>query len=141
MLRAKGPGRSVLITDAIAAAGMPAGRYRLGDTEVERMPDGTVVLPGTPFQAGSSADMPTVVARAIVDGGVSLFDAVTMASANPTTLLRGRAKGGPCEPGQPADLVELDWNLREQRLTVRKVAFGQWLVQPADREGKESDDI
>jgi N-acetylglucosamine-6-phosphate deacetylase len=33
--RASGPGRLVLITDAMAAAGMPDGRYRLGSMAVE----------------------------------------------------------------------------------------------------------
>ena len=33
--RAAGPGRLVLITDAMAAAGMPDGRYRLGSMRVD----------------------------------------------------------------------------------------------------------
>ena len=35
MIRAKTPARSILVTDAIAAAGMPPGRYTLGGQEVE----------------------------------------------------------------------------------------------------------
>lgn len=126
MLRAKTPARCVLVTDAVAAAGMPPGRYHLGDTEVERLPDGRVILPGTPFQAGSSAEMSTVLTRAIVDGGVSLIEAVTMASINPATLLFGQADPWSSTSGGPANLVELEWDPRKQKMTVRSVVFGQW---------------
>jgi N-acetylglucosamine-6-phosphate deacetylase len=126
MLRAKTPARCVLITDAVAAAGMPPGRYHLGDTEVERLPDGRVILPGTPFQAGSSAEMRTVLTRAIVDGGVSLIEAVRMASINPATLLFGQADPWSSADSGPANLVELEWNPRGRKMAVRRVVFGRW---------------
>jgi N-acetylglucosamine-6-phosphate deacetylase len=43
MIRAKTPGRCVLVTDAIQAAAAPPGRYRLGDLEVVSDPSGGVV--------------------------------------------------------------------------------------------------
>ena len=54
MVRAKGPDRTILVTDAIAAAGCAPGRYGIGDVECELGADGRVSLPGTPFLAGSS---------------------------------------------------------------------------------------
>src|SRR5215470_15118024 len=56
-LRSKGVARSILVTDAIAAAGGPAGRYRLGNVEVEVTPERRVNLPGTPYLAGSVLDI------------------------------------------------------------------------------------
>src|SRR5262249_59361327 len=38
-LRYKGIARSILVTDAIAAAGRPPGRFKLGPVEVEVTPD------------------------------------------------------------------------------------------------------
>jgi N-acetylglucosamine-6-phosphate deacetylase len=120
MLRAKTPDRTVLITDAVGAAGMPPGTYLLGVTEVERMESGKVVLPGTPYQAGSGADMPGVIARAVKDGRVPFIEAVRMATLQPAALLYPDERWT-CEPGAPANLVEVDWDTGAAELKVRQV--------------------
>lgn len=51
--RAKPAGKILLTTDAMAAAGAPEGRYRIGALEVESS-DGFVRMPGRPNLAGSS---------------------------------------------------------------------------------------
>jgi len=124
MLRAKTPQRSILVTDAMAAAGMPAGWYPLGQQEVERTPEGKVVLRGTPYLAGSAADMPTVIATAVVDGGVSFTEAITMASSNPAQVL-GLPVQAPFAEGQEANLVEVDWE-PAGGLRTRKVVSGRF---------------
>lgn len=121
MLRAKTVARSILVTDAMAAAGMPPGRYRLGSAEVERTPAGRVVLPGTPYLAGSAADMPTCITHAIVDGGVTLDEALTMASMNPARLLLGETT-----PSPAAGTVELVWHADQRRLEIRSVTAGEF---------------
>jgi N-acetylglucosamine-6-phosphate deacetylase len=50
--RAKPPGKVLLTTDAMAAAGAPPGRYRIGRLEVESR-DGVVRAPGSANLAGS----------------------------------------------------------------------------------------
>lgn len=50
--RAKPPGKVVLTTDAMAAAGAPEGRYRIGGLEVESR-GGVVRMPGAANFAGS----------------------------------------------------------------------------------------
>jgi len=129
MLRAKTIARSLLVTDAIGAAGMPPGRYRLGNAEVERTPDGRVVLPGTPYLAGSAADMPLLIGRAVTDGGVSFVEAVKMASSQPALLMFPGAATWSCEPGQAANLVELDWRPDEGQVEIRQSVAGRWSVQ------------
>ena len=52
--RAKPPGRALFTTDAMAAAGAPPGRYRLGALDLEVGTDRVVRLPGQPFFAGSA---------------------------------------------------------------------------------------
>jgi N-acetylglucosamine-6-phosphate deacetylase len=100
MLRAKGVARSVLVTDAVAPAGCPPGRYRLGEQEVELTPEGRVHLAGTRRLAGSALRMDRAVAKAVDLAGVPLADALRMAGPQPAALL-GREF--------PRDHVLLNW--------------------------------
>jgi N-acetylglucosamine-6-phosphate deacetylase len=71
------------------------------------LPGGKIVVPGTPFLAGSGTFTDVCVGNAIRMAGVSLKDAVEMATARPRELL-----GLPVptlEVGQPADLIVFDW--------------------------------
>lgn len=119
MLRAKTLERSILVTDAAAVAGLPPGRYEHNGFEVELTADGRITIPGTPYLAGSAADMPTVVARAVRDGGISFPEAVRLATLQPEAFL-GLTPWS-CEPGKPVNLVELLWNPRDAFVTVRRV--------------------
>ena len=104
-LRAKGIARSVLVTDASAPAGANPGRYTLGDQLVDLTEDGRVVLADQDRLAGSALRMDHGVANLVTDGGVSLADAVAMATTNPARAagVSGRALG--LSPGERADLV------------------------------------
>ena len=102
------PGRVALVTDAIAAAGMPPGRYRLGGLPVEvpehgppRRDDGTI--------AGSTLRLDRAVAN-VAGLGVALEKAVAAATRVPADLL-GRADLGRLAPGALADLAWLDDDL------------------------------
>ncbi len=87
MVRAKGPGRAILVTDAVAAAGAPPGRYGFAGMAVEGAADGSVRLPGTRTLAGSALTLDAAV-RNVVAWGIALpREAVAMASAAPAALL------------------------------------------------------
>ncbi len=120
-LRAKGAHRSVLVTDASAPAGAAPGRYYLGEQAVDLTGDGRVVLAGTEKLAGSALRMNHAVQNVIRMTGVTLADAVRMATTNAATAGRvaGRAKG--LAPGERADLVEFDWD--DQRIRIS----GAWM--------------
>jgi N-acetylglucosamine-6-phosphate deacetylase len=109
-LRGKGVGRSILVTDAIAAAGQPAGKYKLGNVEVEVTESGRVCLPGTPYLAGSALEMHDAIGKTVMYSGVTLDDALRMASTNPAELLGFADRVGSIVVGQRADLVLFDWN-------------------------------
>lgn len=102
--KAKGPGDLVLVTDAMAALGMPSGSYHLGDFEVlvderaARLANGTL--------AGSILTMDTAVRNLMVFTGCSLAQAVACASANPARVL-SLANKGRLAQGADADLVLL----------------------------------
>lgn len=104
-VRAKTVSRSVLVTDASAPAGAAPGRYRLGRQEADLTDDGRVVLAGTNRLAGSALKMNDAIANVMRMAGVTLNEAVEMATVNParTVHLEGRSKG--LIPGERADLV------------------------------------
>ena len=105
----------VLITDAMAAAGMPDGSYVLGSQPVT-VADGVARLtdPGSPDGvgaiAGGTAHLLDVV-RTTWHGGVDLVDAVYCASVQGSRVL-GDPFVGALEAGLRADLVVTDDDLR-----------------------------
>lgn len=104
-LRAKGIERSVLVTDAVAPAMCAPGDYRLGEVDVELKADERVVLRGGTRLAGSSLRMDRAVGNVMRWAGLSLAEAVSMATSNPARIGRvaGRLRG--LQPGQRADIV------------------------------------
>lgn len=106
-----GPERIVLVTDAMAAAGMPDGTYDLGPQRVRVV--GGVARLGEGAEgplAGGTADLLEVVRRC-VDAGVDLADAVASATSSPAAALGLDARAGTLAAGRPADLVVADRNL------------------------------
>jgi N-acetylglucosamine-6-phosphate deacetylase len=105
--------RFCLVTDAMAAAGLGDGRYRLGSRDVKvegmtaTMADGTL--------AGSVLTMDAAV-RNLVTLGASEVHALHAATRAPARLL-ARPNLGVLAPGVPADIVVLDDGL-EVRATL-----------------------
>jgi len=86
-IRAKGLDRSILVSDAIAAAGLPPGRYtgNKGQT-LEISPEGRIGVADTPYLAGSGLRLHEGVANAVRFSGISLPDAIHLATRNPAHL-------------------------------------------------------
>jgi N-acetylglucosamine-6-phosphate deacetylase len=87
LLRAKGLARTILVTDATAAAAAPAGRYELAGIAIERTADGAVREPGAPVLAGSSLELDQAVRNVVAWGIATAHEAIGLASANPRALL------------------------------------------------------
>ena len=98
----------VLVTDAMAAAGMPDGDYLLGTLAVT-VAGGVARLTGGDSIAGGTAHLLDVV-RECVDGGIDVVDAVYMASTGPAEVL-GEPRIGALVAGRRADLVRTDARL------------------------------
>jgi N-acetylglucosamine-6-phosphate deacetylase len=88
LVRAKGAERTLLVTDAMAAAGAPPGRYTLGDLEMEVGEDRIVRQPGQPNLAGSALTMDVAVANFAMMAAVPLAEAWDAASLRPRRLLQ-----------------------------------------------------
>ncbi|HEX7171681.1 MAG TPA: N-acetylglucosamine-6-phosphate deacetylase [Candidatus Limnocylindria bacterium] len=108
------PGRISLVSDAIAALGLPDGTHRLGAMEVvvregaARLADGTL--------AGSVTGLDACV-RELARVTRSAAAAVEAVTATPARLL-GDADRGHLRPGARADLVLLDADLVVRRTIV-----------------------
>jgi len=106
--RTKTPERTILVTDAIAAAGCAPGSYRIGEVEVEVAADKRVSLRGTPFLAGSALTMDTAVANTVRFTGLSLDDVLPMASTVPARYLGMETAG----------TVTAEWDGDDGRLEI-----------------------
>jgi len=119
-LRAKGLERAVLVTDAVMPAMCEPGRYSLGQVEVELRANGSVVLTGTERLAGSALRMDRAIGNSIRMAGISLREALTMATVNAARAGRvaGRLRG--LATGEKADLVRFRWDPDSYILEVKE---------------------
>lgn len=114
MIRAKGPGRTILVTDAVAAAASAPGRYTIGGVDCELREDGRVSLPGTPYLAGSSLTMDRAIANTVRFTGLSIDAVIPMASTIPAAYM-GMTTAG---------TVTADWDAAACDLRVWNVEGG-----------------
>jgi N-acetylglucosamine-6-phosphate deacetylase len=87
LLRAKGLTRSVLVTDATAAAATPPGVYAFAGMSIEHAADGSVRQPGSDLLAGSALCLDQAVRNLVAWGLATPAEAIGLASANPAALL------------------------------------------------------
>ncbi len=124
-----GPSAVALVTDAMAAAGMPDGGFRLGALPV-LVRDGVARLVGERAPgaiAGSTARLVDVV-RVAVTAGVSLADAVLAATATPARLLGLADDVGTLAPGMRADVLVTDADLHPTAV----LQAGRWVRREED---------
>jgi N-acetylglucosamine-6-phosphate deacetylase len=110
-LKAKGPERAILVTDAMSAAGMPEGEYKLGELDVT-VGNGRAFLSGDlscgkETLAGSVLTMDRAVSNVRNFTGCSLATATRLASHNPAAML-GRPELTRLAPGSIANLNRFD---------------------------------
>ncbi len=111
MVRAKGAHRTLLVTDAVAAAGSAPGRYTIGAVDCALDEHGRVSLPGTPYLAGSALTLDRAIANTVRFTDLSIHDVIPMASTIPATYMGTT----------PAGSVIADWNPEGGELHIRSV--------------------
>jgi N-acetylglucosamine-6-phosphate deacetylase len=124
--RSLGPNRIALVTDAIAALGLPHGAYTVGDTSV--VVDDTGARTDGGVLAGSVLRFDDAVRNLIAFTGCTLADASISASETPARLAQ-RTDIGRLAPGCAADVVVLDG---DNRVVVTVVA-GRVVFDPQQR--------
>lgn len=102
----KSPEKTVLITDAILAAGQGDGEYNVWGFKVT-VKDGTAKTPeGT--MAGSVLTLNEAVKNAVVELGLPPEKAFAMASLNGLSAIGMSGKAGELAPGKAADIAVFD---------------------------------
>jgi N-acetylglucosamine-6-phosphate deacetylase len=124
--RAAGPGRLVLVSDAMAAAGMPDGSYQLGSQRVTVAGGVARLLEDRAAIAGSTATLADVVRHAVA-AGLPVPDVAAAASTTPARVLGLAGRTGALSPGLDADLVVCDDDFRPRAVMRR----GEWLTAPS----------
>ena len=104
--RCKGPERAMLITDAMVAAGMPDGVYKLGELDV-RVVDGKCVIDENTL-AGSTLTLDRGVKNFTAFTGAAIDEVTRLASRNPARMMGLESEVGSLLPGRAADITVLD---------------------------------
>lgn len=116
LLRTKGKDKLILITDSLEAAGLENGKYLLGNQDVyvkdgeARLIDGTL--------AGSIVSMNVAVKNAYEHLGLTLNEAVNLASYNPAQSLNEPLLGE-IKVGNYADIIFFDDNIKIQQTMIK----------------------
>ena len=129
LAKAKGPGHTILVSDASPLAGLPPGRY--GEWAVD--PSGKIVVAGTPYLAGSNQGLEVGLRNLLAASDYTLEQAIQTVTTNPALLL-----GKPLPrlaPGEPADLVVFRRRREDFIVLERVCVMGHWEQAKNDRGG------
>jgi N-acetylglucosamine-6-phosphate deacetylase len=123
VIKNKGLGQVCVITDAMEAAGMPEGEYKIGGLEVI-VEDGIAKLKDRSAFAGSVATMDLLLKTLVWQVGLPIGEAIQLMSFNPAKFLNLEHRQGVIAQGKDADLVILDQDLEVKMTLVQgKVVF------------------
>ena len=111
LLKCKGPGRVIAVTDSIMAAGLPDGRYMLGVNDVV-VEQGDAKLASTGVRAGSTLTTGQALRNLVAFTGRPVEEVLPLLTENPAAALRMQRQKGRIRQGMDADMVLLDAQLQ-----------------------------
>jgi N-acetylglucosamine-6-phosphate deacetylase len=120
-VRAKQVQRSVLVTDAAMPSRSKPGRYLLGEVEVELTPDNRIVVAGQNRLAASALSIDRAIENLMKFAGLSLADAVRMATVNPACAGRVPGRTAGLAPGERADFTLFRFDAERMKIDVQAV--------------------
>jgi len=115
-LRARRRDRFMLVTDALSSVGQAEKSFTVQGRAI-RVVDGVAVDENGTL-AGSDLDMASAVRNVMAIGGLTVSEAVELASAAPAAFLGLAPELGAIAPGRRADLVQADADLRVRRTWI-----------------------
>ncbi|MDE0682557.1 MAG: amidohydrolase family protein [Candidatus Poribacteria bacterium] len=123
MIRAKTLDRCVLVSDAVALAGMEPGTYQFAERSVELTTDRCVRLVGTEYLAGSAIELARGVENSVRFAGISLKEAVSLATLQPMHLLNAKA-----QVESETNLILFEWDTAQYENNLIGTIVGGELV-------------
>ena len=129
MMRAKTLDRCVLVSDAVALAGMAPGIYQFAGKSVELTAERCVRLVGTEYLAGSAIELARGIENSVRFAGISLEEAVSLATLQPTRLLNAKA-----QVESETNLILFEWNAAQYEINLIATIVGDALVYHAEAQ-------
>lgn len=123
MMRAKTLARCILISDAVALAGLNPGRYQFAGREVELTDEAKVCLVGTEYLAGSAIELMRGVENSVRFAGISLAEAFALATTQPARFLGVEKQLGYIDSPESANLVYFRWDAADYKIKVLATIF------------------
>ncbi len=127
MMRAKTLDRCILVSDAVALAGMEPGIYEFAEKSVELTADRCVRLVGTEYLAGSAIELARGIENSVRFAGLSLQEAVSLATLQPMCLLDAKA-----HVEAQTNLILFEWNASRCEINLIATIVGGELVFHAE---------
>lgn len=122
MAHAKGVERMILVTDAMRATGLEDGEYDLGGQPITVQ--GGVARTATGSLAGSTLTLDRAVKNIAEFAGLSINQAISMATSTPAAAIGLAGRKGSLQPGADADIVFVDREMNVKTAMVGgKIAY------------------
>ena len=127
MMRAKTLDRCLLVSDAVALAGMKPGIYEFAGKSVELTADRCVRLVGTEYLAGSAIELARGIENSVRFAGISLEEAVSLATLQPMRLLNVQA-----HVEAKTNFILFEWDATHCEINLIATIVGDELVYHAE---------
>lgn len=118
--RVKGPQRTILTSDAVQYAGLPAGIYDGGYRKFEVRDDGYIGVVGEPRLAGSGLLLIRGIENMVRFTDATLAQAIQMSTETPARFLGLESKIGQLKPGYEASMVRFEWDAQTMSAKIRE---------------------
>lgn len=132
MIRAKTLDRCILVSDAVALAGMKPGVYQFAGKSVELTAERCVRLVGTEYLAGSAIELARGIENSVRFAGISLEEAVSLATRQPMRLLNVEA-----DIEKQANLILFEWDPAQCEIDLLATIIGDELVYHSEAQSTE----
>ena len=127
MIRAKTLDRCILVSDAVALAGMEPGTYQFAGKSVELTAERCVRLVDTEYLAGSAIELARGIENSVRFTGISLKEATSLATLQPMLLLNAKAR-----VETKTNQILFQWDPAECEIDLIATIVGSELVYHAE---------
>ena len=132
MIRAKTLDRCLLVSDAVALAGMKPGIYQFAGKSVELTAERCVRLVGTEYLAGAAIELARGIENSVRFAGITLEEAVSLATLQPMRLLNAEKR-----VEAQTNLILFEWDATHCEINLLATIIGDELVYHAETRSPE----